>query len=238
MFTAADLFELDKRYLAKAPAVVSLREVFAGNKHERVIGLRHDIDNEPGAFECGLRIAEWEAARGYRSTYYLLHTAAYWKQPDFADGVRRLTALGHEVGIHNDALGEAMVTGDDAHDIFGHALGQLRAICTVRSTVAHGNRTLTAAGARNDEIWTEAGKQRAVLGAPNRWVCEGCRIEPRSLASYDLDFEALITLPRGLELTDSGGEGWHDFMKTLGHWRRGKGQLHINMHPDWWKKAL
>ncbi len=234
-FEPSDLSRLDRYILSQAEAVVSLREVFAGNRASKVIGMRHDIDNAPGAFSCGLRIARWEAKRGYRSTYYLLHTAAYWRAPSFEDGVREFAALGHEVGIHNDALGRAVEVGGDPNAIFAEALETLRAVGPpIRSVVAHGNRLLLPLDCRNDEIFKECARPN--FGDPNRMIGE-LRLDPLPLAEYELDFEAARTLGRALELADSGGNGWIDLHDIEKKWPR-KGQLHINQHPDWWTRAI
>ena len=63
--------------------------------------LRHDIDFSPAA---ALRLAEMEAARGVRATYFLLLNTFYYNLlgPEHADVARRIAELGHEVGLHYD----------------------------------------------------------------------------------------------------------------------------------------
>jgi hypothetical protein len=61
--------------LNEAVAVVPMINVAKGQQWPRVIGLRHDVDN---VIEPAVRFAAWEAERGYRSTYFILHTAPYW----------------------------------------------------------------------------------------------------------------------------------------------------------------
>ena len=51
-------------------------EIAHGKTHPDVIGLRHDVDNE---IDSSVAFAQWEADRGYRSTYYILHSAPYWQ---------------------------------------------------------------------------------------------------------------------------------------------------------------
>jgi hypothetical protein len=234
-FGPEDLSYLERYFYNGARGVVALREIFAGNRDKYVIGLRHDIDHEAGAFECGLRLAQWEADRGFRATYYLLHTADYWRQPDFADGVRKLAQLGHEVGLHNDAMAKAYALKLDPHEVFAEALAELRATgVPVRSTVAHGNRAISEF-VRNDEIFVECARPK--MGKNTRRLPNGMKIRPRSLEYHGLDFEAARTLGRGLELCDSGGSGWIDIELIYKKWPH-KGQLHINQHPDWWQDAV
>jgi hypothetical protein len=63
--------------------------------------LRHDVDYSPAA---ALRLAEQEASRGIRATYFLLAGTSYYNllAPEHAHVARELTALGHEVGLHYD----------------------------------------------------------------------------------------------------------------------------------------
>jgi hypothetical protein len=51
-------------------------------------------------------MAYWEHARGVCSTYYLLHTAAYWTQERFVEKCLQLQDFGHEVGLHTNLLTE------------------------------------------------------------------------------------------------------------------------------------
>ncbi len=72
-----------------------------GKLESSCVVLRHDIDYSP---EAALRMAEFEAQRGVRSTYFLLFSSSYYnlfevEQSSFPE---RLVALGHEVGLHYD----------------------------------------------------------------------------------------------------------------------------------------
>jgi len=64
--------------------------------------LRHDVDYSPAV---ALRLAAQEAQRGVRATYFLLAGSSYYNllAPEHAHFARRLTELGHEVGLHYDA---------------------------------------------------------------------------------------------------------------------------------------
>ena len=54
-FVASDLEELDARLYSQADRVVPMRDVFKGDRGQRVIGLRHDVDDNPGSFDTALR---------------------------------------------------------------------------------------------------------------------------------------------------------------------------------------
>lgn len=64
-------------------------------------GIRHDVDH---SLEHAVQFARWEASNGLRSTYFLLHTATYWRQPGFGGMVREIRDLGHEIGLHHNTL--------------------------------------------------------------------------------------------------------------------------------------
>lgn len=63
--------------------------------------LRHDVDYSP---QAALNLAEQEAARSIRATYFLLTGTRYYNlmAPEHSHLAMRLTALGHEVGLHYD----------------------------------------------------------------------------------------------------------------------------------------
>jgi hypothetical protein len=63
--------------------------------------LRHDVDYSPAA---ALRLAEQEAARGIRATYFLLAGTNYYNllAPEQAHFAPELAKLGHEVALHYD----------------------------------------------------------------------------------------------------------------------------------------
>ena len=77
-FRPDDLVALDG-LLEQATAVVTMAEIHAGVSDPRIIGLRHDVDN---VIEPAVEFALWEAERGYRSTYFVLHSAPYWQDKD------------------------------------------------------------------------------------------------------------------------------------------------------------
>lgn len=108
-FTSYDLEELDV-FLAGATDVVPYITVARRNSPPGSIALRHDIDH---SLEKAHRFAQWEALRGYRSSYYVLTTADYWKADanDFAL-LDDMIEMGHEIGFHNDAMNAPGVEGD------------------------------------------------------------------------------------------------------------------------------
>ena len=123
-FGPNDLDELDG-LLAKAARVVAIEDVFDGARDANVIGLRHDCDSGD-SLRIATHMAAWEAERGYRSTYFLLHSSPYWLSDDFESHVEEILSYGHEVGIHVNALATSLRGGGDPDVILLLAISQLR----------------------------------------------------------------------------------------------------------------
>lgn len=235
-FQADDLAELD-RLLDKAFAVLPMRDVHAGIIDARVIGMRHDVDNH---IEPAVEMAMWEAERGYRSTYFILHSAPYWDdKPLLNSAVDEIASYGHEIGIHNAALSEQVRTGADARVTLAEAVLELRGMGhNVSGTVAHGASECYDRLGRlqvvNDEMFTECA--RPGMGAPDRTVA-GCEIQPVPLATFGLDYDA-NWLNRAAYLSDSGGTWSTPGFDFTSREFPFYGQLHLLVHPDWWGKAF
>jgi hypothetical protein len=237
-FTPADLDELDQ-FFSEADRVVPMRDVFMGDRGDRVIGLRHDVDDNPGSFATALKMAQWEFDHGYSSTYFLLHGSYYWDEALTMAGW--FEELGHEVGIHVNAVAEALRTKRAPHLILARALHELRnAGVRINGAVAHGDPLCHRANFVNDEMFLECA--RPSYGAPDRLVEYGgvvCPLEPLSMSVFELDYDA-NRLPRGDYISDSGGR-WNphpdSFDRAVGNWSQA-GQLHMLVHPDWWGEAF
>lgn len=67
----------------------------------RCVILRHDIDN---SLSQAVKLAELEAEEGVRSTYFVLLRTDFYNAASKAGNtaLRRIQALGHEVGLHFD----------------------------------------------------------------------------------------------------------------------------------------
>ncbi len=239
-FRADDLESLE-RLFNQVSAVVPMRSVYEGETWPRVIGLRHDVDDNEGSFDAAIAMAEWEADRGYRSTYFLLHSAGYWGQPGFSAAVRRIADRGHEVGLHANGIAESIRTGDSPDRILADALVALRQDAVVIGEVAHGDelcRDRDGGGYRfvNDEMFSECA--RPEMGAPDR-IIKGTsvKLDPKPLSTYGLQYDS-NRLPRKFYASDSGGTWnlpWDEIEAAA---LSDEGQLHLLIHPDWWTEAF
>lgn len=262
-FRADDLEEIDRSLLSRASAVVAMEDVHDGHISPTSIGLRHDVD-AGHALATAVRMAEWEADRGYRSTYYVLHTSPYWNAPDFISKLDRIVELGHELGIHSNALAEALRTGRDPDLILDEAIASLRDTgFKIRGVSGHGDPFCNRDRApgeitfANDEQFVEC--VRPQEGEPDRVITRGnisLKLKPRPLADFGLEYEALnlayATGPFPFRISDSGGKwlnpGWEE---TVAKWQNQQAawpnatepgnqvrQLHFLWHSDWWAQAF
>ena len=238
MFTRHDLEQLDRLLYSRADRVVPMRDVWKGDTAAGAIGLRHDVDDNPGSFDTALAMAEWEMRRGYSSTWFLLHDSHYWTQDNLARTVE-FEEMGHEVAIHVNGIAEALRQNRDPVAIVAEALAELREFVRVEGCVAHGDpwcyRNRKGFGPLdfvNDEMWLES--QRPDMGDPCRIVShDGVHvpIAPVSRVELGLGYDA-SWLSRGMYLSDSGG-GWSPPLYEIAE-AFGNGQLHVLQHPDHW----
>ena len=236
-FKPADLAELDDRLLGEALAVVTMAAVAGGQQWPQVIGLRHDVDN---TIEPAVAFARWEEDRGYRSTYFVLHTAPYWADKRLLrDSLDAIAAAGHEIGIHNNALAAAYDDGGDPAMILDAACEELRGYGhDIAGTVAHGdNRCYDSRGKIrfvNDEVFAECARPEygPAIRKHGKLI-----IDPVPLADLGLTYDA-NWLPRAWYASDSGGRWRPGFDEVADGYPRDDGQLHLLVHPDWWAEAF
>jgi hypothetical protein len=239
-FRPQDLEELHARLLSQADRVVPMRDIHKGDVGRRVIGLRHDVDDNAGSFDTALAMARWEFDHGYSSTYYVLHDSHYW-DADHLVRALEFEELGHEVGLHNNAIAEGIRQRRSPDWILLEALGDLRSVgLRVDGTVAHGDPLCRDVRGQvrfvNDEMFVEC--RRTDMGEPDRVVAHhntAIMLHPQPLSDYHLAYDA-NWLPRGNYVSESGGRWSQDFGTVADGF--GDVQLHVLVHPDWWEHAF
>ncbi len=230
-FQQDDLDELSM-FLDRANAVVPMGEIAAGLNDRLTIGMRHDVDN---AITPAAAMAQWEAERGYRSTYFILHTAPYWQHKEMLRAsLECIAGYGHEIGFHINAITQAIHTGRDPARITMEALAELRSYgYPVTGVVAHGDQACYTHRFINDELFLES--RRPEYGEPDREIA-GIRLQPISRSTLGLEYDP-NWLPRGDYLSDSGGEWSKPWNGVAGAWPD-SAPLHMLVHPDWWAEAF
>ena len=234
-FQADDLESLDELY-RQAFAVMPMRDVYRGQLAHSRIAVRHDVDDNAGSWRAAIEMARWEFDRGYHTTYFLLHSASYWGQRYFWDDVRNVAAMGHEIGIHVNAIASAIRTRDKPGRILGLALDELRHLTGLEiiGSVAHGDELCREFHFVNDEQFTDCA--RPDYGAPDRQVGP-IKLDPRPLSDFGLRYDS-NRLPRKFYASDSGGTWNQPWEQTVEQGLSPEGQLHLLIHPDWWTEAF
>lgn len=241
-FTGGDWEKLTE-LLRLADVVVGTGEAAAMEQRPaRLIALRHDIDHD---LENAVRTARLEAEAGFRSTYFALHTDWYYRTPAGAStlvlrALDEIASMGHEIGLHNNAITAALLTGGNPVRILAGHLEDLRAHgFDVRGTVAHGDPLCRVAGYVNSEVFHEC--PRPALGPPDRVISyvdetdreRSVRLCSVPMADLGLDYEAGFIGHR-LYLSDTGGR-WSRPMEEVGERFAGEGGfLQVLIHPIWW----
>lgn len=110
-FTRAGYVSLIEAILARGYRIAGFDDAEVEKAH---FVLLHDIDF---SIDSGLRMAELEAAHGWRTTYFLMVCSPFYNlfSPRTSAAVRRLRDLGHTIGLHVDAslYGETLTALDE-----------------------------------------------------------------------------------------------------------------------------
>jgi hypothetical protein len=104
----------------------------AGEHETPRVYLRHDVDRLP---QRAVKMAEAEAERGVRSTYYF-RCDARMRFPEQA--MRHIADLGHETGFHYESLSRTRGDRTAALALFERELAACRAIVPVTTVAPHG----------------------------------------------------------------------------------------------------
>ena len=111
----------------------------------KLVVMRHDVDvrpkNEP-------KMALVESDFGIRATYYFRYKVGVF-QPDV---IRKIAAMGHEIGYHYEALDKAKGNFEKALDIFKCELDAFNKVVDIKTVSMHGN-PLTRWD--NRDLWRE-----------------------------------------------------------------------------------
>jgi hypothetical protein len=135
-FSVRDFTLLKYRCLMEAIAEKKIPafgvETWMEEKPSAGILIRHDVDRRPWN---SLRMAELEAEFGIRATYYFRVHRGICNE----EVIRRVAALGHEVGYHYEDLALANGCYEKALWYFGNHLEQLRRLVPVHTVAMHGS---------------------------------------------------------------------------------------------------
>lgn len=180
--------------------------------------IRHDVDHD---LDFALHIAEAEASRGYRATYFLLPPGSYEKvdnyygtlenntivhAPDLLDKCRRLVDLGHDLGLHNDMVSMALTARKNPADLIAREVDYFdRHQLTLKGTASHGNPLARELQYNNRELFQSCIRKGWV---PGRTICYNdwqVTLHSLKLEEFGFQYEA-YSLPRDSRISESGGK--------------------------------
>jgi hypothetical protein len=249
-FTAADYEELLSPYLGSyevMPIGDYVRETDIGDR--KILLIRHDVDHDP---ETAVKIGEWEAARGLKATYCLLHTSWYYGRLEdgryrhsdlLLETVERLCELGHEINFHNNLVALALRESVDPVALLEEELSFFdRLGVPVTGTSTHGDSLCRDLEFRNWELFRECCDDR--FGGPRTVVHEGKNGETRvpvgqvSMFDHGLEYEA-YDIAKDYYHTESGGN-MRLRENTFGRRPFGRKPKRgticgVLTHPIWWR---
>ncbi len=230
-------------------------DLFHANPDANIVAMRHDVDHD---LDLALEMAHHEWKLGYKATYFLLHTEAYWNDPDFSLKIKQFSEYGHEVGLHVNAYSPWVEqTCDNPNKLIIDALEKLRS-CDVHVTgvCAHGDKLCYKHGFINYWMWEELRGDSPEL-TEDGMSAEGIRVNDEAYQ---------ISYPRNHSLARENGDSiplWNLSMKehgieydaahmsqdsywsdSGGNWTRtgspmesdlSKGKHQVLVHPWWWR---
>jgi hypothetical protein len=229
--------------------VVPLRELAYAPRDRVVVGLRHDVEER---FKNALEMAALEAEYGLRSTYFVLHTAAYygrvgWQAAEHDEslipGLRHLQELGHEVAWHNDLVTLQCVHGIEPRAYLERELAWLRGNgIDVRGSSSHGSYWTQRLRYHNNYFFEEF--DEVAEGFPNNTVVRvgerECILSKGTLAEFGLEYEA-YHLGEDHYFSDgrfdTEGRRWHPDELDLDSLEPGE-RLIVLTHPDYWDPSV
>ncbi len=236
-----------QRLLERADEVVAVDEGWArrATPPDRFLVMRHDMDHD---VDNAVRFAQWESEIGVRSTYFVQQREWYWG-PATGGGpsayllrrLDRIAALGHEIGLHNNAIALGLLTGQDPFRILERDLAALRRHgFAIRGSVGHGDAICRQVGFYNNELFSEC--RRPMYDAPDRLLeyrprggtVHRWQLRQRPMADFGLEYEANF-LPHTIYLSDTGGRWSQPFDEAAAEFDRAGGFLQLLVHPVWWE---
>ncbi len=210
------------------------------NKEKVLIGLRHDIDCHP--FKA-LEMAKMEKSHGFRATYYILASAAYYGEFINEEIVRNecmekiykeIHSLGTEIGIHNDLISNMILHGINPYTFNHKELSFYNSLgIEVVGTAAHGSY-ITAETAMNYEIFSDFAEVTSI-----EYEGQTYEIGQYSLKDFGFDYEAYFVYfdhyysDSSKNWTEEGD--FESFLEALGNSKLGT-KIQLLTHPVWWGK--
>ena len=144
-FTIRKYRQFVQAFVESGYQITSVRHYLETSPSGKVLVLRHDVDEQP---QNALKMAEVEKGLGVNATYYFRRVP----KSDHPDVIRKIAAMGHEIGYHYEDL--TLSEGDmpKAIDSFSKNLEYFRQYYSVKTVCMHGS---SSSRFDNREIWKQ-----------------------------------------------------------------------------------
>lgn len=214
-----------------------------------IIGLRHDVDVD---LNLAYQFSETETKHGFRSTYFILHTAPYYlankdNKAVHSEGIipilRTMQDEKHfEIGWHNDLVTLQAVYNIDPVSFLHNELAWLRANgINIYGTASHGSNFCNTYKYLNFYFFEECTYPAVGQFVNNLSLSirgQTVPIKKGKLSDFNLDYEAYF-LDNNKYFSDASitdGKRWDIGMLDLSQLQAGD-RVIILLHPTHWHKA-
>ncbi len=189
--------------------------------------IRHDVDHD---IDTALLIAEAEAQRGYKSTYFLLTPGSYGEksnyygalesglivhQPDLIEKCRRFIGLGHEIGLHNDVVSLSLMLQKNPEEILRREVDFFAdSGVPLIGTAAHGNPLGRKLKYSNYEIFSDCIRKRITpdqIGRSIEYRNWRVKLHRLRLADFGFKYEVYFVY-RNSDIADTGSRWLAELM--------------------------
>ncbi len=243
------------KYLQHFRATVPVSTLDSDRATSNLIALRHDVDYD---LDLALEMAWGEARLGFKATYFVLHTASYWKDRDFLDKCLQVQDFGHEIGLHVNILTEWMEGRiSDLEGALEQILKPLKDVgVSVVGISSHGDKACYRGGFINYWCFKEF-RPEDPHNTENGLSAEGIPGETDAFRIRYPQDEELIRFDKvrfplwsvssqrlGLRYNASQVPCDHYFTDSGGGWKRSadplqlslaRGRHQVLMHPSYWR---
>lgn len=219
------------------------------NSRKIVIGLRHDVDND---LNVAYKFSEIESKLGFRSTYFILHSAPYYlanpNNMEIHDGkilpiLKTMQNERHfEIGWHNDLVTLQIIYNLNPVTFLHNELSWLRSNgINIYGTAAHGSNYCKTLHYMNFYFFEECTFPIVPNRENNIYVPKDGKSIPLikgKLSDFDLQYEAYF-LNNNKAYSDAvitNGVRWNIGMLNLHELQAGDRAI-ILLHPIHWHKA-
>lgn len=133
-FTLKKYEELLQAFIGRGYRILTYENYYEGDKNGKLLVIRHDVDDLPVQ---SLLKAETEHRLGLKTTYYFRIV----QESNHPDIIKKIAALGHEIGYHYEDLSLANGNQKKAIRLFEKNLAYFRNFYPVRTICMHGSPT-------------------------------------------------------------------------------------------------